>query len=377
MAPVRRAHSPVTTLSRPLIIGSGIAGAAAAIDLTQFGQRPLILERNRETGDAICGGFLSWQSLAALERLGLSIDRLAGQRVTAVRLFAGHRMAQSPLPKAGMGLSRRALDSALLAQALAGGAAIERGVTVRGYGPGRLTTGDGAHLSAADLFVAHGKHGVAGHARPAPPAVAADPVVGLRLRLAGSAQIARLVGEAVELFLFDRGYAGLVRQEDGSANLCLAVHKSRLAEANGHPETLIAQWGADNAALGERLAAAHAVGTIDAIAAIPYGWQRSAGAEGLWHLGDQAAVIPSLAGEGMGIALATAASAVTSWHQGETSVAWQRAMARRITPPMLLARMIWKLAENPHWNGAGVALLQRLPILTGFLARGTRVPGTA
>jgi flavin-dependent dehydrogenase len=119
------------------------------------------------------------------------------------------------------------------------------------------------------------------------------------------------------------------------------------------------------------------VGTIDAIAAIPYGWQRSAGAEGLWHLGDQAAVIPSLAGEGMGIALATAASAVTSWHQGETSVAWQRAMARRITPPMLLARMIWKLAENPHWNGAGVALLQRLPILTGFLARGTRVPGTA
>lgn len=367
----------MTSLSRPLIIGSGIAGAAAAIDLARAGQRPLILERNRETGDAICGGFLSWQSLAALERLGLPADRLGGQLINEVRLFAGEHRARAPLPKAGMGLSRRALDRALLDQALAGGASVETGVTVRSYGPGWLKTSDGATLTGADIFAAHGKHGVAGHDRPAPAAVAADPVVGLRLRLAASPQLAALIGEAVELFLFDRGYVGLVRQEDGTANLCLAVHKSRLAESASRPETLIAEWGRENAALGERLAAASPVAPIDAIAAVPYGWRRSAGIDGLWHLGDQAAVIPSLAGEGMGIALATAASAVASWRQGETSTVWQKRMARRLAVPMTLARIIWTLAENPRWNGAGVELLRRAPFLTGALARATRVPGAA
>jgi flavin-dependent dehydrogenase len=367
----------MTVQPRPLIIGSGIAGAAAAIGLARAGQRPLILERNRAIGDAICGGFLSWQSLAALERLGLAADQLGGQPVNEVRLFAGQRMARATLPHSGMGLSRRALDSALLKQALAAGASIEQGVSVRAYGAGWLKTGDGATLTAADLFVAHGKHGVAGHDRPAPPAVAADPVIGLRLRLANSPQIGALLGEAVELFLFDRGYVGLVRQEDGTANLCLAVHKSRLTESGGRPETLITEWGEENAALGERLAAAVPIAPVDAIAAIPYGWRRSAGIDGLWHLGDQAAVIPSLAGEGMGIALATAASAVISWRQGETSIVWQRRMARRLAPPMTLARIVWTLAEHPRWNGLGVALLRRMPMLTGVVARATRVPGTA
>ena len=360
-----------------LIIGSGIAGAAAAIDLARAGQRPLIIERNREIGDAICGGFLSWQSLAALERLGLSPQLLGGQPVNEVRLFAGRRMARAPLPQRGMGLSRRALDTALLDQALAAGASVERGISVRTYGPDAVMLSDGATLKPADLFVAHGKYGVAGHQRHPPAKVAADPVVGLRLRLSATRQIAMLVGEAVELFLFDRGYAGLVRQEDGTANLCLAVHKSRLSEAGGKPEVLIAQWGASNGPLGERLAAADPVGPIDAIAAIPYGWRRSSGPDGLWHLGDQAAVIPSLAGEGMGIALSTASSAVASWRQGDRSADWQRRMARRLTPPMTLARIIWALAEHPRWNGAGVALLQQLPMLTGVLARGTRVPGNA
>lgn len=359
---------------RPLIIGSGIAGSAAAIALARAGAPPLILERSRETGDAICGGFLSWQSLAALERLGLPSDQMGGQSVSRVRLFAGRQVAEARLPQPGMGLSRKALDSALLTHALAEGASVERGVTVRSYQPGTLVTGDGASLTSDSLFAAHGKHGIKGHERSPPSAVADDPVVGLRLRLGHSPRIATLIGEAVELFLFDRGYAGLVRQEDGSTNLCLAVHKSRLAECGGRPEALIAEWGSESEHLGDRLSASAPLGPVDAIAAIPYGWRRTAGDKGLWRLGDQAAVIPSLAGEGMGIALATAASAVTAWRQGLDATHWQRAMASRLARPMTLARIIWSLAESPSLNGAGVRLLARLPILTGLLARATRVP---
>lgn len=364
-------------IAGPLIIGSGIAGSAVAITLARGGARPVLLERSRDTGDAICGGFLSWQSLAALDRLGLDAAQLGGQRVTQVRLFAGRHQANATLPQPGMGLSRRSLDTLLLATAEAAGSAVERGVTVRGYGDGHVSTADGATMASPAIFAAHGKYAVAGHDRVPPPRVAADPVIGLRQRISASPRIAAMVGDAVELFLFDRGYAGLVRQEDGSANLCLAVHKSRLTEAGGRPEALLAAWGADNARLGDRLAAGDAIGPIDAIAAVPYGWRRTDGDAGLWRLGDQAAVIPSLAGEGMGIALATAESAAKAWQSGRTADDWQRGMARRLGRPMTLARIIWSLAEDPRFNGAGVTLLRYLPFLTNGLARATRVPPDA
>src|SRR3546814_12232571 len=55
------------------------------------------------------------------------------------------------------------------------------------------------------------------------------------------------------LHLFDRGYAGIVLQEDGTANCCLAVHRSLLTEA-GSPAALLDRLAARNPALGERLA---------------------------------------------------------------------------------------------------------------------------
>ena len=52
-----------------LIAGGGPAGSAAAITLARGGQAPLVIERDRETGDALCGGFLSWRSLETLANL--------------------------------------------------------------------------------------------------------------------------------------------------------------------------------------------------------------------------------------------------------------------------------------------------------------------
>ncbi|MDD1451839.1 FAD-dependent monooxygenase [Sphingomonas sp. H160509] len=40
-----------------LIVGGGLAGAATAIGLARASLPHLLVERSRETGDAICGGF--------------------------------------------------------------------------------------------------------------------------------------------------------------------------------------------------------------------------------------------------------------------------------------------------------------------------------
>ncbi|GGB38599.1 hypothetical protein GCM10011380_30000 [Sphingomonas metalli] len=328
---------------QPLILGGGPAGAAAAIALARAGHRPLLLERTRETGDALCGGFLSWRSLAALARLGIEPDTLNRRRIDRVRLFAGERMVESPLPRPALAVSRRTLDAALLAKV----DRVERGVAARTAEAGAVRLADGAMLHPAALFLATGKHDLRGLARPE-AARGADPVLGLRVRLPASAALDRLVGDTIELHCFARGYAGVARQEDGSVNLCMAVHRSRL-DAAGTPAALLALLGTESPALGKRLAHMADAPAIDAIANVPYGWRQRAGTPGLFRLGDQAAVIPSLAGEGMGIALASGVAAAAAFVQGGPTAAdrYQRRFARAAARPMAVAGLCWRLSERP------------------------------
>lgn len=353
----------------PLILGGGPAGAAAAITLARAGTRPLVIERTRETGDALCGGFLSWRTLAALDRLGVAPDALGDAVVRRVRLFAGGRMVEAPLPAAARGVSRRRLDALLLARAEAVGAAVERGVAVRAVERDALRTDDGALLTGDSLFLASGKHDVRGAARGAPRA--RDPWLGLRLRRAAMPALERLVGDAIELHLFRGGYAGMVRQEDGTTNICLALRRSRLTAA-GTPARLMVALAEEAPALGERIGDAR--GTIEAVANVPYGWRARGGVAGLFRLGDQAAVIPSLAGEGMGIALASGISAAEAWRHGGTAAAmpWQAAFARRAVRPLALAGTVRALAEHPLLAAPLLAPLARAGLIEA-LARWTRV----
>ena len=363
---MRREAAPI------LIVGGGPAGSTAAITLARSGARPLLLERQRETGDALCGGFLSWATLDRLERLGIGAEALNPAPTTRVRLFARGRTAETPLPRPARCVSRRRLDGLLLAAAEAAGAQVERGVTVRAT-EDTVRLDDGAELRPETLFLASGKHDVRGLARPV-AARGDDPMLGLRVRIVAAPGLTRAVGEAIELHLFDRGYCGVALHEDGSANACLAVHRSRLNEA-GDPEALLAALGEECPELGERLAYRTGDEPVDAVANVPYGWREREGRCGLFRLGDQAGVIPSLAGEGMGIAIASGASAAESLLRGGESAAaeWQRSFARKLAGPIGLARAIATLSERAATASALVALARLAPPLVHLAARLTRV----
>jgi flavin-dependent dehydrogenase len=360
-----------------IVIGAGPAGAAAAIGLARAGAKVQLLERTRETGDALCGGFLSWHSLARLDALGIDRAALGGQQVGRVRLFAGSRHSETRLPQAAMGVSRRRLDTVLQAAAVAAGADMQRGVHATTIDGHNVQTRDGATLSAPSLFLASGKHGFRGQPREPAAWQQHDPVMGLRLRLPPHAALDRLIDDAVELHLFDRGYAGLVRQEDGSANLCLATHKSRLDEADGDPAALLGALGAAHPGLGERLAYADWSQTIDAIGHVPYGWRTADTARGLFRLGDQAGVIPSLAGEGMGLALASGDAAVAAWRRGggDAAPVFQRALAARMRRPFAIANAVWRAGENPRTASGLTLLAAAFPSLVRRASQATRIRG--
>lgn len=357
-----------------LIVGGGPAGAAAAIVLAGESKQHLLVERHRETADALCGGFLSWRTLETLETLGIEADSLNTARITRARLFAGTRRAEAALPRPALAVSRRRLDGLLLGRAEAQGARIERGIAVRSIDEA-VRLADGAELRADALFLASGKHDIRGVARPA-EARPDDAMLGLRLRLPEHAALARLVGDAVELHLFAGGYAGLVLQEDGSANLCMALRGSRLASA-GSPAALLAEVGEANPALGERLAHADdlASARFDAVAQVPYGWRSREGAPGLFRLGDQAGVISSLAGEGVGLALASGIAAARAYAAGDAGAAapWQRAHARRIARPLMIAEIVRAAAERPLPAAIMTGMVGAAPGLLGLVARLTRI----
>jgi len=349
----------------PLIVGGGPAGSAAAVVLARNGAQARLLERQTETGDALCGGFLSWRTLEALAHLGL--DDPVGHRVDRLRLFAGRSSAEARLPRPAMGLSRHWLDSRLLALAEVGGTRIERGVNVRGWANDELSTTAGETIAAPTLFLATGKHDLRGLSRPRSEAQ----TLGIRIRLEPSPQLTRLCGGAIELHLFEDGYCGLVLQEGERGNLCLAVRKTRLANADGDPMTLLAQWSAESPAFAERFA--FASGAPDAIGTVPYGWIARETEDGVFRLGDQAAVIPSLAGEGNGIALASGIVAANAWLRGDDAHAFQKRFASIARKPVTVATTLWYLAERPPTARMLTHAARFAPWLAATLAGQTRI----
>jgi menaquinone-9 beta-reductase len=356
----------------PLIIGAGPAGAAAAIMLARSGAKPLLLEAAREQGDALCGGFVSWRTLESIRALGVDLDSLGGHPAQKVRLFAGASEASATLPARAIGISRARLDAALVAEALKAGAALERGAPVRSLETnGTILLKDGATMAPESLFIATGKHDLRGLGRSREEA----PTLGLRVRLAPNPALSKLVGDAIELHLFGGGYAGLILQEDGSANLCMAVRKDVLADAGGSPALLLDHLGRDCRALGERLAFMAAEPRIDAIAAVPYGWIGHSSVTGQFRIGDQAACIPSLAGEGNGLALASGMMAAGAWLRGgpEAAPSFQRDYGARAARPVRVASFLWHWAENERAAPWMVRAARGLPGLASLAAAFTRI----
>lgn len=359
-------------LCDPLIIGAGPAGAAAAIALARGGAKPLMLEAQRETGDAICGGFLSWQTLKQLDALGLDSAVLGGAPVTMMRLFSGKHVAQVPLPAPAMGLSRHRLDRLMQAKAVEQGAKLEMGVAVRTMDEGgRLLLADGTLLAPESLFLATGKHDLRGAGRPR----AGEATLGLRVRMQPHQALSALIGSAIELHLFAGGYVGLVLQEDGSANLCLAVRKERLARAGGQPMALLRSLDQECPALGDRLAYLGEDIPVDAIASVPYGYICRETKAGRFRLGDQAACIPSLAGEGIGLAVASGTRAASAWqdHGPEGASGYQKDFARAASRPVRVAGVLWHIAERPVLAPIMVTAARVFPSMARGAARWTRI----
>jgi menaquinone-9 beta-reductase len=326
----------------------------------------VVVERSSGPHDKVCGDFLTSEAVAGLASLGVYPDQLGAAAIREVRIVLGERIATTRLPFPAVGLSRRALDDALLARAADCGAEVRRGVTVRNLataGSGFRAATSGGSLIAEAVFVATGKHDLRGVARPR-----SRRTVGLKAYLRLGDRARAELGEAVEIVLVPGGYAGLQMVEGGVAVLCALVSDGRAAGGG--------LAGVVNSAphLGRRLQGAVWLNPRPlAIAGMPYGYVAAAEG-GLFRLGDQAAVLPSFAGAGVAIAVATGVAAARAYLAGEDAAAFQRAVGSRVARPVRLA---WGLHQSlicPVLRQVGFGIGKTWPGLMRWAALATRVP---
>lgn len=364
------------------MIGGGPAGSAAAITLARAGRPVIVLERNAVPSDPVCGDFLSGEAASAVVALGVDLAALSPEPIGRLRIVANNSIAATSLPFPAWGVSRRRLDAALLERAAECGATVLRGHAARGITrSGAVDAGDGGVLDASAVLLATGKHELRGMARTGARVESAD-LVGFKTyyRLA-PAQAEALNGH-IEIVLFGGGYAGLQPVEGGQATLCLLVSRAALREAGGGWDSLLAHLHETAPHLARRLTGARALRARPvAIASIPYGFVHKPStpppAGRVFRLGDQVGVIPSLAGDGVAIALHTGRLVASAVLKGADPAGYHRRVASDLAGQIGRAMLAHGLARRAAVQPALVAACRACPSLMRIMAARTRVRADA
>lgn len=380
-----------------VVVGAGLAGSSIAAALAQRGWDVLLVERDRFPRHKVCGEFLSPEAQHSLRGLGMLTDVAALGPVplhAAAITTPGGETVEMALPADAWGLSRYALDAQLASAVERCGGVVWQGAVVTATG----CDGDGYLLHmrcrgvarqrveqsvrARAVIMACGRQSSA--ALP-PRNVARDTgkrgwrnCVGLKVHYRNVQMAPR-----VELYLFPGGYVGINPVEDGRANVCLLITQTAFQTAGKSLACVLDMAAARHPTFAARLRGARIVAESEcAVASVdtqrrPAPWDVETAAA---CVGDTAAMIPPLAGDGMAMALRSAELCLDPAHaflggrlslEGwatEYSRAWQHEFGRRLR----LGQALQAALTTPGVGDTMAAIGQRLPWAARWLLEGTR-----
>lgn len=358
-----------------LVVGGGPAGAACAALLARAGRHVVLVERTTGPHEKVCGGFLSTEALKALRRLGVDTAALGAVPIRRFGLSVRGRRAAVPLPFPAVSLSRQALDEALLRRAADAGAEVHRGAAVRALsmrgGTWRARLSTGAEMEANAAFIATGKHDL--RSWPRPSGLQSD-LIGLGLHWHPGAGGPILNSGSEELILFPGGYAGLAPVEDGGVNLCLLVRRRPFAALGRRWQAVVESVATASPTLAGLLASVPTGHRQPlAIGAVPFGHLQRRNSPA-WHLGDQAAVVPSFTGMGISLALHSSFRATDVFLNGGGPADYHRLLVRDASWLVYPATALSILLVRPKVQAALAGAAPCMPWLMRSCASATRLP---
>ena len=357
-----------------VIIGGGPAGAMLGLRLASAGYDVMLLEKQHEPHHKVCGEFLSAEAVNYLRRVGIDPIDLGAHPIQRVRLHSGGTRVQARLPFTALSLSRRILDRTLLEAAEQMGCNVHRGAFVEKVSRDRdgfsVEIRCGRVVRARTVFLASGKHDLP--EIPRGRGIHSD-LVGFKMHWRLASVQLKALDKTMDLFLFRDGYGGLSLVENGAANLCFVLRQRRLRELGGW-SALLSVICEEIPAIGRILQGATQCWPKPlAISPIPYGYfARSA--NGIWPVGDQAAVIPSFTGDGMSIALHSANLAADMYLAFKTPDEYLDCLYSHLRSGMRLSTALSRFMVNPIARMLAPLALAVAPGAMNWIAAQTRIP---
>lgn len=368
-----------------VIIGGGPAGSTAAIQLAKAGVPVCLLERKQGSHDKVCGEFINHEAAHLLSELGVDLTALGAQPITRLGIHCGNKRILCELPKPAWSLSRRVLDAHLLKKAMHAGAIVETGITVKelhrtaqGWDMLCSTHHSLSHqremqtIQSRSVFLATGKYDLHNWQRQVKNSANYE-FIGLKMHLELQPEQQAQLRKTVEIYFYNGGYAGLEPIENNKANLCFLIRRD-VYKACGGNWSCVAQWlGNTSRHFKERLADARAIWSKPlAISAVPYGYTHSpaAAVPDLFRIGDQTAVIHSLAGVGISMALYSGKLAAQAYMSQCDSRFYYEQAEKLFLKPIKSAQLIADIMSTPAGRNTAFFLSRYCPgLLRAAIAR--------
>jgi flavin-dependent dehydrogenase len=278
----------------------------AAFVLARAGWDVEVIEQHRFPRDKVCGECLSALGIDVLTRLGLreAIATLRPMELTRAAIVAADGSeAVFTLPRPMWGVSRSALDVALLNVAMAAGARVVQPARCEGLTNGplslrvrHLTTNQISTHAADTVLLADGR---ATFAQDAPRSTGD---LGVKAHFTN---VADSPADCIALFALAGHYVGLAPIEANRWNLAMSVPAAKVKAHRGDLDAIFATILGENPRLAERLRGARRVGDWLASPLPRFGVRRRWPANVI-PIGNAAAAIEPIGGEGMGLAMRSA-----------------------------------------------------------------------
>lgn len=281
---------------RIAIIGAGAAGASLALRLARASFNVTLIESRPFPRAKVCGEFISPAATDDLESVLSPSELLAAgaKRVDSLALELGERERAWSMPQPAWALSRRSLDALLVEKARDAGANLlqpERVASID-YHDDHVSVdlASGQHLQTEYAIHADGS----GRLDPAGPTPTAKHLVGLKCHARPTTPI-----RGIRMRSAPGVYCGAIGIEEGLATFAMCATPAALARHKGNRDALLASiWPGftPDQRQGDWMACGVARSRY-----ITPGHPRS------FRIGNAAAAVDPVGGEGIGLALWSAA----------------------------------------------------------------------
>lgn len=364
-----------------VIIGGGLAGLCAALDLRRRGHAVTLLERRQYPFHRVCGEYISNEVLPYLHRLGIELAPLRPAHITRFQVSSpAGRLLTAPLDLGGFGVSRYRLDAFLCQAAEAAGVTVRQQTTATavefdaGTNQHTVHLAGGEQLTAQVVLGTYGKRSSLDRQLQRPFFTQRSPYLGVKYHVRYPA----MPRDLIALHNFADGYAGISAVEDETYCFCYLTTRRNL-KAHGTIAQLEAQVLARNPQLHRILASAEVLypqpEVINEISFAP----KSCVENHVLLCGDAAGLITPLCGNGMAMAIhgaQLAAVRIDAFLRSQLTrpaleAAYHHDWHQQFAPRLRVGRAVQHLFGQPLLSEVAVGTLRLWPAALRTLMRGT------